>query len=55
MAKGKGGASGDTRGVGFKGDLGARQGRGQGGAGGWPSTKPGVPSGGNRSNAPPKR
>ncbi len=55
MAKGNGGASGDTRGVSSKGDPGARQRRGQGGAGGWPSTKPGVPSGGNRSNAPPKR
>lgn len=29
------------------------KGKGQGNAGGWPSTKPGVSSGGNRSNNPP--
>lgn len=54
MAKGNGG-SGGQGGGGSKGGSAAGSGRGQGNAGGWPSTKPGVVSGGNRSNARSKR
>lgn len=54
MAKGNGGAGGKAGG-GSKDGSKAGGVRGPGNAGGWPSTKPGVPSGGNRSNAPAKR
>lgn len=54
MAKGNGGSAGKAGG-GSKGGSTAGGARGQGNAGGWPSTKAGVPSGGNRSNAPAKR
>ena len=51
MAKGNGGSAGKA-GAGSKGGSTAGGARGPAG---WPSTKPGMPSGGNRSNAPAKR
>lgn len=54
MTKSTGGGSGKA-GSGSKGGTTDRGNRGPGDAGGWPSTKPKVPSGGNRSNAPAKR
>ena len=57
---GKGGGGGkvasDGKGGGGSGTKGSGQPtRGYGPPGGWPSTVPGVPSGGNRGNAPAKR
>lgn len=52
MGKGGKGGGGGGRGGGGKG--GGKGGRG-GGRGGWPSTVPGRPSGGGRTNNPPKK
>lgn len=51
MAKGNGGSAGKAGGS--KG--GSTAGGAKKGPGGWPSTKQGMPSGGGRNNAPPKR